>query len=105
MQYHERMNHSGVNDTLPLLHETYWIFNGKYTVKQSLNICVTCLKCKGLPYYMSTTSDLLWNECVMTHLLHISELNLLVQFILICTIHPTRPKSIPIYLHERQPGL
>ena len=56
--YHKRVNHSGVNDTLTLLCETYWILKGKCTVKQFLNNCVTYLKCEGLPYCVSTTPDL-----------------------------------------------
>ena len=33
LQYHERVNHSGVNDTLTLLREAYCILKGKHTVK------------------------------------------------------------------------
>ena len=47
-----------MNDTLTLLRETYWILKGKRTVKKSLKNCVTCLKCEGLPYCVSTTPDL-----------------------------------------------
>ena len=58
LQYHARVNHSGVNDTLTLLRETYWILKGKRIVKQSIKDCVKCLKCEGLPYSVSTTPDL-----------------------------------------------
>ena len=58
IQYHERVSHNRVNDTLTLLRETYWILKGKRTVKQALKTCVTCLKCEGLPYCVRTTTDL-----------------------------------------------
>ena len=58
LQYHERVNHSGVNDTLTSLREIYWILKGKRAVKQSIKNCVKCLKCEGLPYSVSTTPDL-----------------------------------------------
>ena len=58
LQFHERAKHSGVNDTLTLLHETYWILKGKRTVKHTIKICITCLKCEGLPYSVTTTPDL-----------------------------------------------
>ena len=51
-----------MNDILTLLHEAYWILKGKRIVKQALKICVTCLKCEGLPYYVSTTPDLLVDQ-------------------------------------------
>ena len=57
-QYHERSRHSGVNDTLTLLRENYWILKGKRIVKQVISRCVTCLKCEGLPYHVTTTPDL-----------------------------------------------
>ncbi|XP_065902557.1 uncharacterized protein [Dysidea avara] len=57
-QYHERSRHSGVNDTLTLLRENYWILKGKRIVKQVISRCVTCLKCEGLPYRVTTTPDL-----------------------------------------------
>ena len=49
LQYHERVNHSGVNNTSTLLRETNWILKGKRTVKQSIKDCMRCLKCEGLP--------------------------------------------------------
>ena len=58
LQYHERVNHSGVNDTLTSLREIYWILKGKRAVKQSIKNCVKCLECEGLPYSVSTTPDL-----------------------------------------------
>jgi len=57
-QYHERSKHSGVNDTLTLLRENYWILKGKRVVKQIISKCVTCLKCEGLPYHVTITPDL-----------------------------------------------
>ena len=50
--------HSGVNDTLMLLRENYWILKGKQAVKQVIKNCVTCLKSEGLPYHVTTTPDL-----------------------------------------------
>ena len=102
--YHEKLNHSGVNDTVTLLRETYWILKGKRTVKKSLKNCVTCLKCEGLPYCVSTTPDYLWSECLMTHLLHMLGLTSLVHFIFVHTIPPVRSKFISAYLLVPQLG-
>ena len=44
LDYHKRSKHSGVNDTLTLLIETYWILKGKRTVKCVIKKYVTCLK-------------------------------------------------------------
>ena len=55
-QYHKRSKHSGVNDTLTLLRENYWILKGKQIVKQIISKCVMCLKCD---YHVTTTPDLL----------------------------------------------
>ena len=49
--------HSGVNDTLTLFRENYWILKSKRAVKQVIKNCVTCLKCEGLPYHVTTTTD------------------------------------------------
>ena len=57
-QYHERSKHSGVNDTFTLLRENYWILKGRRAVKLVRNKCVTCWKCEGLPYNVTTTPDL-----------------------------------------------
>ena len=57
-EYHERSKHSGVNDTMTLLRENYWILKGRQAVKQVINKSVTCLKCEGLPYNVTTTPDL-----------------------------------------------
>ena len=56
--FHKRSMHSGVNDTLTLLRENYWILKGKRAVKQVIKNCVTFLKCEGLPYHVTTTPHL-----------------------------------------------
>ena len=57
-QYHERSKHGGVNDTLMMLRERYWILKGRRSVKRVVKNCVVCLKCKGTPYNVTSTPDL-----------------------------------------------
>lgn len=57
-QYHERSKHGGVNDTLMMLRERYWILKGRHSVKRVVKNCVVCLKYEGPPYNVTTTPDL-----------------------------------------------
>ena len=56
-QYHGRSKHGGVNDTLMMLRENYWILKGRLSMKWVIKNCVVCLKCEGLPYNVTTISD------------------------------------------------
>ena len=93
-----------MNDTLTLLRETYWILKGKRTVKKSLKNCVTCLKCEGLPYCVSTTPDLPVEQVSDNPPLRMLELTLLVHFIFVHTIPPVRSRFISAYLLVPQLG-
>ena len=42
LQAHHKAQHSGVNDTLVLLREHYWILKGRQAVRRVCKSCVTC---------------------------------------------------------------
>lgn len=49
------MRHSGINDTLVILQDKYWILRGRQTVKWILKACVLCQRMEGSPYYSTQT--------------------------------------------------
>ena len=55
---HNRLKHSGVNDTLTTLREQYWILKGRQTVKRVLCGCVICRKFSGPPYSTAASPNL-----------------------------------------------
>ena len=50
LQAHTQLHHSGVNATLTLLRQRYWIPSGRQRVRSLLRKCVTCKKVAGKPY-------------------------------------------------------
>lgn len=55
---HERLNHSGVNDTLATVCEDFWVLKGRQAVKQIIRHCITCKKMDGHAYPPVNTPDL-----------------------------------------------
>jgi len=49
-QSHHKVQHSGVNDTLVLLRERYWILKGRQAVRKVCRSCVTCKRLQGMCY-------------------------------------------------------
>lgn len=43
-QYHRISGHSGLEYTLSIIRQRYWIINARRTVRRTLNICVSCRK-------------------------------------------------------------
>ena len=56
--FHERVKHNGVNDTLVALRENYWIIRGRKAVKRIVRACVICKKFEGSPYSTPVSPDL-----------------------------------------------
>ena len=56
--FHERVKHNGVNDTLVALRENYWIICGRQAVKRIVRACVICKKFEGSPYSTPVSPDL-----------------------------------------------
>ena len=50
LQAHTHLHHSGVNATLTLICQRYWIPAGRQQVRCLLHQCVTCKKVAGKPY-------------------------------------------------------
>jgi len=50
LQAQIQLHHSGVNATLTLLRQCYWIPAGRQQVQSLLRKCVTCKKVAGKPY-------------------------------------------------------
>ena len=48
--YHERVFHNGVRETLNALRSKYWILRGREVVKSCIKSCIICKKCEGLPF-------------------------------------------------------
>ena len=58
MHIHQQAKHGGVNITLTMLRERYWILKGRQIVKSILHSCVVCKKLEGLPYASPCPPDL-----------------------------------------------
>ena len=56
--YHERVFHSGVRETLNALRNKYWIFRGREVVKSCIKPCIICKKLEGLPFSTVQRLDL-----------------------------------------------
>ena len=50
LQAHTQLHHSGVNATLTLTRQRYWIPSGRQRVRSLLRKCVTCKRVAGKPY-------------------------------------------------------
>ena len=57
-EYHQRVKHNGVNDTLVALREKYWILRGRQAVKRIVKACVICRRMEGPPYPIQVSADL-----------------------------------------------
>nr|XP_034833040.1 uncharacterized protein LOC117989737 [Maniola hyperantus] len=58
METHNKNYHVGVNHTLSIIRETYWILQGKRQVQKLLKKCPTCVKHGGGPYKLPPTPAL-----------------------------------------------
>ena len=59
LQTHIGQHHSGVNSTLTVIHQCYWIPSGRQRVRSILRKCVTCRKTAGKPYTIPDPPPLL----------------------------------------------
>ena len=50
LQAHTQLHHSGVNATLTLLRQCYWIPSGRQQVQSLISKCVICKRVAGKPY-------------------------------------------------------
>ena len=50
LQSHSKAQHSGVNDTLVLLRERYWILKGRQAERKVCKSCITCKRLQGACY-------------------------------------------------------
>ena len=50
LQAHTQLHHSGVNATLTLIRQRYWIPSGRQRVRSLLHKCVICKRAAGKPY-------------------------------------------------------
>ena len=57
-QSHEPCKHGGVNETITLLRERYWILRGRQATKAIVRACVTCRKLECKPYGSCPVADL-----------------------------------------------
>ena len=57
-EYHYRVKHNGVYDTLVALRERYWILRGRQSVKRIMKACVICKRMEGPPYPVQVSADL-----------------------------------------------
>lgn len=55
---HESSKHSGINDTLTLVRERYWVLRGRRATKEIVKSCVTCRRIEGHPYTSSPAAEL-----------------------------------------------
>ena len=59
LQAHIDQHHSGVNSTLTVIRQCYWIPSGRQRVRSILRKCVTCRKTVGKPYSIPDPPPLL----------------------------------------------
>ena len=59
LQAHIDQHHSGVNSTLTVIRQRYWIPSGRQRVRSILRKCVTCRKTVGKPYTIPDPPPLL----------------------------------------------
>ena len=57
-EHHNRVRHSGINDTLVALRDKYWILRGRQVVKRIVKACVICRRMEGPPYSAQPPTDL-----------------------------------------------
>ena len=57
-EYHERVYHNGVCDTLTAIRQNFWILRNRQAVKSVAKGCVTCKKLEGLPFKANVTPPL-----------------------------------------------
>ena len=57
-EYHERVYHNGVCDTLTAIRQNFWILRNRQAVKSVAKGCVTCKKLEGLPFKANITPPL-----------------------------------------------
>ena len=57
-EFHHRVRHSGINDTLVALREKYWIIRGRQAVKCVVKACVICRRMEGPSYPAQAPADL-----------------------------------------------
>ena len=48
--YHEKVFHDGIGETLHTLRQKYWVLRGREKVKRVVRRCTVCKKLEGLPY-------------------------------------------------------
>ena len=56
--YHHKVHHNGIRDTLSSIRGKCWIIKGREAVKGVIRKCVIYLKIEGRPYPTPTTPDL-----------------------------------------------
>ena len=57
-EYHDKVFHNGVKETLNAIRQRFWILRGRETAKKVLRRCIICKKLEGLPFKPFTCHDL-----------------------------------------------
>ena len=57
-EFHHRVRHSGINDTLVALQEKYWIIHGRQAVKCVVKACMICCRMEGPSYPAQAPANL-----------------------------------------------
>eukprot|EP00794_Sanderia_malayensis_P015494 gene15494-biopygen11958 len=55
---HSKVMHNGVNDTLNLVREKYWVIRGREVTKKLIRNCTLCKKFEGRPFKTKFSTDL-----------------------------------------------
>ena len=67
LQAHTQLHHSGVNATLTLLCQCYWIPSGRQRVRSLISKCVICKRVAGKPYAAPDPPPLVKDQVNATH--------------------------------------
>lgn len=57
-QFHQKLKHSEISDTLASIREQYWVLKGRQAAKRLIQRCVTCKKLDGVAYPAVSSPDL-----------------------------------------------
>ena len=55
---HCSVKHNGIQETLALIRENFWVVKGREAVKKVLRKCVVCKRYEGKPYPTPMIADL-----------------------------------------------
>ena len=57
-EYHTKVFHNGVRDTLNAIRQRYWVLRGRESVKKFVRRCVICRKLEGIFFKPASGHDL-----------------------------------------------